>query len=93
MPAAEAERIGLINRVVPADELEKVATEWASGLAAGPTRALSLSKSLLNRSLDSDRDTAFREEAAAQEINMGTHDGNEGVRAFVERRDPEFRGW
>lgn len=93
VPAAEAQRIGLVNRVVPADELEKLAIEWASRLAAGPTRALSLAKGLLNRSLDSDRDTAFREEAAAQEINMGTHDGQEGVQAFVERRDPEFRGW
>jgi 2-(1,2-epoxy-1,2-dihydrophenyl)acetyl-CoA isomerase len=93
VPAAEAQRIGLVNRVVPADELEKLATEWASRLAAGPTRALSLAKGLLNRSFDSDRDTAFREEAAAQEINMGSHDGREGVQAFVERRDPEFRGW
>ena len=93
VPAAEAQRIGLVNRVVPADELEKLATEWASRLAAGPTRALSLAKGLLNRSFDSDRDAAFREEAAAQEINMGSHDGREGVQAFVERRDPEFRGW
>jgi 2-(1,2-epoxy-1,2-dihydrophenyl)acetyl-CoA isomerase len=93
VPAAEAQRIGLVNRVVPADELEKLAIEWASRLAAGPTRALSLAKGLLNRSFDSDRDTAFREEAAAQEINMGSHDGREGVQAFVERRDPEFRGW
>jgi 2-(1,2-epoxy-1,2-dihydrophenyl)acetyl-CoA isomerase len=93
LPAAEAQRIGLVNRVVPADELEKLATEWASRLAAGPTRALSLAKGLLNRSFDSDRDAAFREEAAAQEINMGSHDGREGVQAFVERRDPEFRGW
>ena len=91
--AEEAERLGLVNRVVAADELEKVATEWAGRLAAGPTRSIGLTKGLLNRSLDSDRPTAFREEALAQELNMQTHDANEGVAAFVERREPDFRGW
>ena len=67
--------------------------EWAKRLAAGPTRSLGLTKWLLNRSLDSDRATAFAEEAAAQELNMTTHDANEGVAAFVERRDPAYRGW
>ncbi len=56
-------RLGLVNRVVPADELEKVAAEWAARLASGPTRSIGLTKALLNRSLDSDRATAFREEA------------------------------
>jgi 2-(1,2-epoxy-1,2-dihydrophenyl)acetyl-CoA isomerase len=93
LPAQEAERIGLINRAVPADQLDKLAGDWAARLAAGPTQALARSKSLLNRSLDSDRATSFREEALAQEINMGTHDGAEGVQAFVERRDPDFQGW
>lgn len=93
LPAAEAERLGLVNRVVPADEVEKVAGEWAARLAAGPTRAIGLAKGLLNRSLDSDRATAFREEALAQELNMTTHDANEGVAAFVERRDPDYLGW
>ncbi|MBN2622838.1 MAG: enoyl-CoA hydratase/isomerase family protein [Acidimicrobiales bacterium] len=93
LPAAEAERIGLVNRVVPADELDKVAGEWATRLASGPTRSIGLTKALLNRSLDSDRPTALREEALAQEINMTTHDANEGVAAFVERRDPDYQGW
>lgn len=93
LPAAEAERIGLVNRVVPADELEKAAGEWAARLASGPTRSIGLTKGLLNRSLDSDRATAFREEALAQELNMQTHDANEGVEAFVERRQPDYQGW
>ena len=91
--AAEAEQLGLVNRVVPADELEKVAGEWAARLASGPTRSIGLTKALLNRSLDSDRATAFREEALAQELNMQTHDANEGVDAFKERRDPDYLGW
>jgi 2-(1,2-epoxy-1,2-dihydrophenyl)acetyl-CoA isomerase len=50
-------------------------------------------KWLVNRSLDSDRATAFAEEALAQDLNMGTHDAQEGVAAFMERRDPDYRGW
>jgi 2-(1,2-epoxy-1,2-dihydrophenyl)acetyl-CoA isomerase len=93
LDAADAERWGLVNRVVPPDRLAAEAAEWAARLAAGPTRALSATKALLNRSLDTDRSAAFREEALAQELNMTTHDANEGVAAFVERRDPDYRGW
>ena len=74
-------------------ELEKTAREWAERLATGPTRALALTKQLVNASLDSDRATAFAAEAAAQEINMTTEDAQEGVASFVERRSPEYRGW
>ncbi|MFD4631288.1 enoyl-CoA hydratase/isomerase family protein [Streptomyces sp. NPDC058284] len=90
--AADAERLGLVNRVVPADELERTARAWAERLAAGPTRALAMTKQLVNASLESDRATAFAAEAAAQEINMTTADANEGVAAFVARRSPSYRG-
>jgi 2-(1,2-epoxy-1,2-dihydrophenyl)acetyl-CoA isomerase len=93
VPAAEAERIGLVNRVVPADELEATAAEWAGRLAAGPTRALALTKALVNRSLETDRAGAFADEAVAQELTMHTDDAQEGIAAFVERRDPTYRGW
>ncbi|MER7927756.1 enoyl-CoA hydratase-related protein [Streptomyces sp. NPDC096057] len=92
LTAPEAERLGLVNRVVPDGELEKTAREWAERLATGPTRALALTKQLVNASLDSDRATAFAAEAAAQEINMTTEDAREGVAGFVERRSPEYRG-
>jgi 2-(1,2-epoxy-1,2-dihydrophenyl)acetyl-CoA isomerase len=93
LPALEAERIGLVNRVVAPDKLRDAAREWAERLASGPTVALTQAKRLLNRSLESDRGTSFFEEANAQEIIMASHDGNEGVAAFVERRSPEFTGW
>ncbi|MFI0152497.1 enoyl-CoA hydratase/isomerase family protein [Streptomyces lydicus] len=92
LPAAEAERLGLVNRVVPDDALATTAREWAERLAAGPTRALTLTKQLVNASLESDRATAFAAEATAQEINMATADAREGVASFVERRDPTYRG-
>lgn len=91
--AEQARQLGLVNRVVPNDEVAGEAGALADRLAAGPTQALSLTKMLCNRSLDSDRATAFHEEAWAQEANMGTHDAQEGVRSFVERRDPEYLGW
>lgn len=90
--AADAERLGLVNRVVPDEELAATARAWAERLADGPTRSLALTKQLVNASLESDRATAFAAEAAAQEINMTTHDANEGVAAFVERRAPKFQG-
>lgn len=92
VPAAEALRLGLVNRVVPDGELAAVAREWAERLAAGPTRALALTKQLVNASLDGDRAAALAAEATAQEINMTTADAQEGVASFVARRDPVYRG-
>lgn len=90
--AAEAERLGLVNRVVPDPELEATARAWAERLAQGPTRALALTKQLVNASLDGGRAAALAAEATAQEINMTTADANEGVAAFVERRSPKYLG-
>ncbi|MFJ2478066.1 enoyl-CoA hydratase/isomerase family protein [Streptomyces sp. NPDC087659] len=92
LSAADAERMGLVNRVVAADELERTARAWAERLAQGPTRALALTKQLVNVSLDTDRASAFAAEASAVEIAMTTRDANEGVASFVERRAPEYRG-
>ena len=91
--AAEAERLGLVNKVVPRAELEEATGKLARRLASGPTKAIGMAKWLLNRSLDSDRTTAFDEEAWAQELVVGTNDAREGIAAFVERRDPRFQGW
>ncbi|MGW6705831.1 enoyl-CoA hydratase/isomerase family protein [Streptomyces sp. NPDC054956] len=92
VPAAEAERLGLVNKVVPAEELEQTARAWAERLAQGPTRALAMTKQLVNASLDGDRATALAAEATAQELNMTTADANEGVASFVERRTPKYLG-
>ncbi|MFF5706147.1 enoyl-CoA hydratase/isomerase family protein [Streptomyces sp. NPDC012794] len=92
VPAEEAARLGLVNRVVPADGLEAAARDWAERLAQGPTRALALTKQLVNASLDGDRATALAAEATAQELNMTTADANEGVASFVERRTPKYLG-
>ncbi|MCU1354386.1 MAG: putative oxidoreductase [Acidimicrobiales bacterium] len=91
--AWDAERLGLVNAVAPAAGFDTMVREWAERLAVAPTRALSLTKWLVNRSLETDRAGAFHDEANAQDMNMTTRDANEGVQSFVERRTPEYRGW
>jgi 2-(1,2-epoxy-1,2-dihydrophenyl)acetyl-CoA isomerase len=91
--AERAEKIGLVNRIAEAEDLDEVVGEIAGRLSRGPTRALALTKWLVNRSLESGRTAAFEDESYAQEINMTTVDGQEGVASFVERRQPEYRGW
>jgi 2-(1,2-epoxy-1,2-dihydrophenyl)acetyl-CoA isomerase len=92
LSAAEAERIGLINRCVPAADLERTTRELAERLAKGPTFALGLSKRLLNRSLDSDLETAFSEEAFSQSLVAQSEDIKEGRLSFMEKRPPVFKG-
>jgi 2-(1,2-epoxy-1,2-dihydrophenyl)acetyl-CoA isomerase len=90
--AAEALQIGLVNRVVPAAELEKTARALAGRIAAGPPAALSLAKALLNRSATVDLATSLGFEAYAQAQAITTDDHVEGVRAFLEKRPPRFTG-
>ena len=91
--ADEAERIGLVNTVVPQAELRATAADWAGRLAESPTKALMLSKWLLNRSMETPRGAAFEDEAWAQEMASYTADFHEGVEAFKARRDVQYRGW
>ncbi len=88
----DAERLGLVNAVVPAAELEATLAEWASRLATGPTRAFAAAKQLLNLAADDGRDASFALEALLVEQVAATEDVAEGVAAFLEKREPRFRG-
>jgi enoyl-CoA hydratase/carnithine racemase len=89
--AEEAERIGLYNRVVAAEELAKRTHELAARLAAGPSFALMMTKEMLNRELDISLETALEWEAQAQSLCMQHPDYREAYEAFVEKREPNFR--
>ncbi|HUR75274.1 MAG TPA: enoyl-CoA hydratase/isomerase family protein, partial [Sporichthya sp.] len=90
--AAEAKELGLVNRVVPADHLAKDAGDWAAELATGPTFALGLAKTLLERSLQlSPRDFA-EFEALAMATIFTTEDHLAARAAFATKSSPEFKG-
>jgi 2-(1,2-epoxy-1,2-dihydrophenyl)acetyl-CoA isomerase len=90
--APEAERMGMINRVVPAEALEEETRKMALELAAGATMAMGIAKRLLNQSYESDFDTLLRLENSHQALLRLTEDHREGVKAFFEKRKPEFKG-
>jgi 2-(1,2-epoxy-1,2-dihydrophenyl)acetyl-CoA isomerase len=90
--AADALAIGLVNRVVPRAELDVVVDEWADRLAAGPTLALSMTKTLLNNAGSVSMQQALEDEARCQIVNAGTSDIVEAMKAFVEKREPKFEG-
>lgn len=90
--AADAERLGLVNRVVPAATLEAETRAWAKRLADGPTFSIGQSKRLLNRSLQTDLEGIAGEEAYAQALVANSEDMGEGIRSFMEKRPPAFKG-
>jgi 2-(1,2-epoxy-1,2-dihydrophenyl)acetyl-CoA isomerase len=93
LSAADAERLGIVNKVVPAAELEAATKEWATRLASGPTKAIGWAKKLLHDASELSRRDHLELEAMLVELNAGTTDSGEGVAAFRERREPEWRGW
>jgi 2-(1,2-epoxy-1,2-dihydrophenyl)acetyl-CoA isomerase len=92
LSAAEAQEFGLVNRIVPHDELDAFVSEWAARLAAGPPLALSMTKTMLNNSMGLSMDQALEEESRSQAVNFGTADTLEAIAAFGEKREPRFQG-
>lgn len=90
IPAAEAERIGLYNRVVDQIELVAQTRALALQLASGPALGLAMTKEMLNREIDVGLETALEWEAQAQAICMQHADYEEAYRAFMEKRPPQF---
>ena len=90
--AAEAERIGIVSRVVPEDEVMEAARELAGRIAKGPSAAIELIKQALARSLHNNIEQQIEFECFADYICLRTEDHKEGVKAFFEKRPPEFKG-
>jgi enoyl-CoA hydratase/carnithine racemase len=91
--AADAAEMGLVNRVVPADQLDGLVAEWTAKAASGPPRALAVSKALLNKSFTSTLAEALDGEGLGQTFQFSTKDVSEAMNAWQEKRDPEFTGW
>jgi 2-(1,2-epoxy-1,2-dihydrophenyl)acetyl-CoA isomerase len=90
--AEEAERIGVVNRVVPAAELDAFVTDWAEQLAAGPPVALALTKQMLDGASTRSFEEALDLECTSQAVNLATEDTREAFKAFFENRTPTFEG-
>jgi enoyl-CoA hydratase/carnithine racemase len=90
--AAEAERIGLVNRVLPDSEIDDFVDAWAARLAAGPPIALAMTKRMLDNSMQVTLEEALDDEGVAQTVNFGTADTMEAMKAFLEKREPKFEG-
>jgi 2-(1,2-epoxy-1,2-dihydrophenyl)acetyl-CoA isomerase len=92
LPAARAEALGLVHRVVADDKLNEEVLALAGRLVAGPRLAQTLSKRGLHRSLGADFPTMIEWEAQAQSILARTEDAREGLRSLNEKRKPQFKG-
>jgi len=92
LSSAEAAEFGLVNRVVPDEELDEFVHGWARRLAEGPPIALSLTKGMLNNSLLVSMEQALEDEARAQAVNFASRDTREALKAFAEKRPPNFEG-
>ena len=92
LDAHAAERIGLVNRVVPADTLDKEAEAYAREVAASPPIPVSLIKTAINRAEETPLETALERDAQAQAACVDTEDHREAVAAFLENRPPRFTG-
>jgi enoyl-CoA hydratase/carnithine racemase len=92
VPADECLRMGLANRVVPADAVLAEAMALARRLAAGPGLALAMTKKLVWQEANYDLDAAIEQEAQAQALLLRAHDHREFYNAWMEKRDPRFLG-
>lgn len=90
--APEAERIGLVNKVVPVDELDAAVQEWVDRLVSLPPIALTQTKGLLDRASTISLTEALAAEATAQTINFGSRDTIEAITAFLQKRPPNYQG-
>lgn len=89
--AQEAEKIGMVNQVIPHDDLKKETHEMALAIANGPPIAIQMAKLSLYQGLDSNLQTQAIWERLVQNYLKYTDDHKEGVRAFLEKRTPEFK--
>ena len=92
LPAEDAERMGIVNRVVAAEDLDREVDAVVTRLLTMAPVALSQTKHLLDQAFWASFEDAVEAEAMAQVVNLSTPDAKEAVRAFMEKRDPLYTG-
>jgi 2-(1,2-epoxy-1,2-dihydrophenyl)acetyl-CoA isomerase len=91
--ADELAGLGIVNKVVPAAELAAATDEWATRLAAKPTKVLGWAKKLMHDATENPRVATLEAEATYIELNLGSEDGKERMAAMMEKREPTWRGF
>ena len=91
--AEELAELGIANRVVPAADLRAATDEWATRLAAKPTKVLGWAKKLMHDATENPRTAVLEAEATYIELNLGSEDGKERLAAMMDKRDPDWRGY
>ena len=92
IPAERCVELGLTNKVVPAERLSSAALEWAQILAKRAPLSLAATKKVMRFAMDNDWASAYQLEAKLQGELLGTEDNREGIQAFFEKREPQFKG-
>jgi len=92
MDGIEAERIGLVNRAVEIETLDKEVLKWAEAFYRIPPLAVGLGKRVVDKSLDTDILSSLDLNAQIQSMLLRTEDFKEAIRAKLEKREPSFKG-
>lgn len=92
LSADDAKNLGIVYKIFPVENFPEAAKEFSAGVASMPTLALSLTKEALNESYNNDLENQLKLEGKLQAIAGKSYDYKEGVNAFLEKRNPEFKG-
>jgi 2-(1,2-epoxy-1,2-dihydrophenyl)acetyl-CoA isomerase len=92
IPAVRCVELGLVNKAVPADELQSAALEWARSLSTRAPMSLAATKKVMRFAMDNDWASSYDLEAEQQQALAGSEDNEEGVKAFFEKREANFKG-
>ncbi len=92
IPAEDCVQLGLANRTVPADDLQQEAMDWAQSIAKRAPLSIAATKRVMRHAMDHNWSSSYDLEADFQQSLLGSHDNEEGIAAFFDKREPNFKG-